>query len=259
MRNPAMRNSIMRNPTMQNSALRDPALRAAPADPAALDPSALARRTMVDCQIRTFDVTDAALLARMLETPRERFLPAALKPLAYSDASLRLPPGAPGAAPRSLTPPLILARLLQGARVMASDKALIVAAGCGYATALVAGLAHEVVALEADPALFAELRANLDGFGLGGVRALRGPLAAGAPDDAPFDLIVIDGAVAAHLAPLLGQLKDGGRLVTILRLADGTTKAVRYDKAAGAAGYRILFDAPAPVLEAFAPAAEFAF
>src|SRR5271166_2002179 len=226
--------------------------------PGLADPSALARRTMVDCQIRTFDVTDAALLARMLAVPRERFLPAGLRLLAYSDASLQLQPGAPG-APRSLPPPLILARLLQSARVMASDKALVVAAAGGYSTALVAGLAGEVVALEADPALFRELRANLDGFGLGGVRALCGPLAAGAPNEAPFDLIVIDGAVAANLAPLLDQLNDGGRLVTILRLADGTAKAVRYDKADGAAGYRILFDAPAPVLEAFAPAAEFTF
>ncbi len=227
--------------------------------PGLADPSARARRTMVDCQIRTFDVTDAALLARMLAVPRERFLPAGLRPLAYSDASLQLQSGAPGAAPRSLPPPLILARLLQSARVMASDKALVVAAAGGYSTALLAGLAGAVVALEADPALFRELRANLDGFGLGGVRALCGPLAAGAPDEAPFDLIVIDGAVAAHLAPLLGQLSDGGRLVTILRLADGTAKAVRYDKAAGAAGYRILFDAPAPALEAFAAAAEFTF
>ncbi len=94
---------------------------------------------MVDRQIKTFDVTDSALLARILEVPRELFLPAELKPLAYSDSSLQLKPGAPGQTQRTLLAPLILARLIQGARVMESDKALVVAAGVGYSTALLCG------------------------------------------------------------------------------------------------------------------------
>ena len=155
-----------------NSSVSDPA-----SNPE--DASALARRTMVDRQIKTFDVTDAALLTRMLEVPRELFLPAELKPLAYSDSSLQLKPGASGQTARTLLPPLILARLIQGARVMLSDKALVVAAGGGYSTALLAGLAADVVALESDPALFAEARANLDAIGLKSVRLLLGPLAEG--------------------------------------------------------------------------------
>ncbi len=225
-------------------------------DPSVSDPSAFSRRTMVNCQIKTFDVTDSALLERMLEVPRERFLPPELEALAYSDASLHLKPGE-GA--RSLLPPLVLARLLQSARVLASDKALVVAAGTGYSTALLAGLAGDVVAVESDPALFDELRANLDAYGLKNVRTLLVPLVAGAPKEAPFDVILVDGAVAANLDPLLAQLKDGGRLVAVQRLADGTCKAVRYDKADGATGYRILFDASAPLLDAFKPAEEFTF
>jgi protein-L-isoaspartate(D-aspartate) O-methyltransferase len=228
------------------------------ADPA-LDLSAVSRRTMVDRQIKTFDVTDAALLARMLDVPRELFLPAELKPLAYSDSSLQVKPGAPGQTPRTLLPPLILARLIQGARVMESDKALVVAAGVGYSTALVAGLAADVVALEADPALFEQARASFDAFGLKGVRLILGPLAAGAASEAPFDVILVDGGVAANLDPLLAQLKNGGRLVAIQRLPDGTGKAVRYDKVDGALGYRILFDAAAPVLDPFKPAEAFTF
>jgi protein-L-isoaspartate(D-aspartate) O-methyltransferase len=223
------------------------------------DASALARRTMVDRQIKTFDVTDAALLTRMLEVPRELFLPAELKPLAYSDSSLQLKPGASGQTARTLLPPLILARLIQGARVMLSDKALVVAAGGGYSTALLAGLAADVVALESDPALFAEARANLDAIGLKSVRLLLGPLAEGAPGEAPFDVILVDGGVAANLDPLLAQLKNGGRLVTVQRLPDGTGKAVRYDKMDGALGYRILFDAATPVLVPFKPAEAFTF
>lgn len=223
------------------------------------DSSAAARRTMVDRQIKTFDVTDSALLARMLEVPRELFLPAEFKALAYSDSGLQLAPGAPGQAQRTLLPPLILARLIQGARVMEGDKALVVASAGGYSTALMAGLAADVVGLESDPALFEQSRANLDAFGVKGVRLAIGSLAAGVASEGPFDVILIDGGVAANLDPLLAQLKNGGRLVTVQRLADGTGKAVRYDKADNALGYRILFDATAPVLDSFAQAEAFTF
>ncbi len=228
-------------------------------NPSASDSKAFARRTMVDCQIKTFDVTDSAVLQRMLEVPRERFLPPGLEALAYSDASLQLRLEAVGEAPRSLLPPLILARLLQGARVLPSDKALVVAAGPGYSTALLAGLVQEVVAVEFDEGLFDALRANIERAGMTNVRARLVPLVAGAPSEAPFDVILVDGGVAAKLEPLLAQLKDGGRLVTIQRMVDGTGKAVRYDKTGGATGYRILFDASAPVLDAFRPEEEFTF
>lgn len=222
------------------------------------DPWESSRRTMVDRQIRTFDVTDSAVIDRMLAVPREKFLPASLEPLAYSDSALLLP-GAAGERPRSLLPPLVLARLLQGARLLPTDKALVVAAGSGYSTALVAGLAADVVAVESDPSLYGALRGSLDAFGLTQVRTLQTPLVVGAPNDAPFDVILIDGGVAGRLDPLLEQLKDGGRLVTVQQMADGAGKAVRYDKADGATGYRILFDASAPVLDAFRPVEEFTF
>ena len=240
-----------------DSSLSDPSSAVASKDSS--DGLAVSRRTMVDRQIKTFDVTDAALLARMLEVPRELFLPAELKPLAYSDSSLQLKSGAPGRTARTLLAPLVLARLIQGARVMESDKALVVAAGGGYSTALVAGLAAGVIALESDSELFERARASLDSFGLKGVRLLLGPLAAGAPDEGPFDVILIDGGVAANLDPLLAQLKNGGRLVTVQRLPDGAGKAVRYDKVDGALGYRILFDAAAPVLDPFKAAESFTF
>jgi protein-L-isoaspartate(D-aspartate) O-methyltransferase len=228
-------------------------------DPAVPDASAALRRTMVDRQIITFDVTNSALLARMLEAPRELFLPPELKPFAYSDSSLSLRPGVSGGKVRTLLPPLVLARLIQGAQINQSDRVLVVAAAGGYSTALVSGLAADVIALESDAALVAQARGSLDAFGLKRVPILCGPLAAGAPGDAPFDVVLVDGGVAANLDPLLAQLKSGGRLVAIQRLPDGTGKAVRYDKADGATGYRILFDAAAPVLDAFEPAEQFRF
>jgi protein-L-isoaspartate(D-aspartate) O-methyltransferase len=232
-----------------------------------LSQSALHRRTMVDCQIRTFDVTDQQLLARMLEVPREHFLPAELEQLAYSDIALQLKPAGPGEERRTLLPPLVLARLIQGAGVGSTDTVLDVGAATGYSSALLAGLAGRVVALESERssynALYNALRSNLDSFGLARVQTLRAPLAEGAPEEAPFDLIFINGAVEANLEALFAQLKDGGRLVAIKPLPGDPTgragKGVRYEKIDGGKGYRVLFDASAPVLDAFRQDAQFTF
>jgi protein-L-isoaspartate(D-aspartate) O-methyltransferase len=207
-----------------------------------LSQSALHRRTMVDCQIRTFDVTDQPLLARMLEVPREHFLPGELAPLAYSDIGLQL---------------------IQAAGVISTDTVLDVGAATGYSSAILAGLAGRVVALESEPALYNALRSNLDAFGLAKVQTILAPLTEGAPKEAPFDLIFINGAVETNLEALLAQLKDGGHLVAIKLLPGDPTgragKAVRYEKIDGATGYRVLFDASAPVLEAFRRGEQFTF
>ncbi|MGH6838704.1 MAG: protein-L-isoaspartate O-methyltransferase family protein [Methylocella sp.] len=225
--------------------------------------SAVHRRTMVDCQIRTFDVTEQRLLARMLEVPRELFLPLELAPLAYSDAELQLKPAGPGGERRTLLPPLVLARLIQGAGVASTGAALDVGAATGYTSALLAGLAGRVVALESERSLYNALRSNLDAFGLAKVQTILGPLGVGAPEEAPFDLIFINGAVDANLEALFAQLRDGGRLVAIKRIpgdqAGRAGKAVRYEKIDGARGYRVLFDASAPVLEAFRQNEQFIF
>jgi protein-L-isoaspartate(D-aspartate) O-methyltransferase len=228
-----------------------------------LSQSALHRRTMVDCQIRTFDVTDQQLLARMLEVPREHFLPVDLAPLAYSDTGLQLKPAGPGGERRTLLPPLVLARLIQGAGVVSTGTVLDVGAATGYSSALLAGLAGRVVALESERSLYNALRSNLDAFGLAKVQTILAPLAEGAPKEAPFDLIFINGAVEANLEALFAQLKDGGRLLAIKPLPGDPTgragKAVRYEKIDGGKGYRVLFDASAPVLEAFRQDAQFTF
>jgi protein-L-isoaspartate(D-aspartate) O-methyltransferase len=246
---------------MQDSRLEDAGI----AD--RLSRSALQRRTMVDCQIRTFDVTDQQLLARMLAVPREHFLPGELAQLAYSDLALQLKPAEPGGERRTLLPPLVLARLIQGAGVASTGNVLDVGAATGYSSALLAGLAGHVVALESDRslynALYNALRSNLDAFGLAKVQTILAPLAEGAPKEAPFDLIFINGAVESNLQALFAQLKDGGRLVAIKPLPGDPTgragKAVRYEKIDGGMGYRVLFDASAPVLDAFRQDAKFTF
>ncbi len=225
--------------------------------------SALLRQTMVDCQIRTFDVTDQRLLARMLEVPREHFLPAELAQLAYSDSALKLTEAAPGEEQRTLLPPLILARLIQGAGILSTDTILDVAPVTGYSTALLAELAGQVVALESGHSMYEELRACLDSFGGTNVQTVLGPLAVGAPDEGPFDVIFVHGTVEANLEALFAQLRDGGRLLAFNRFPGDPSgragRAVRYGKAGGTIGCRVLFDASAPVLEAFRKDVQFTF
>jgi len=224
---------------------------------------ALQRRTMVDCQIRTFDVTDHAVIARFLEVPREKFLPAELAPVAYSDMALKLPAPGPGGEARVLLPPAVLGKLVQAAGVKPTDKVLDVASGNGYSTAIFAGLAAEVVALEADVAQAEAIKANLAAAGIASVRVLAGPLVEGAPADAPFDVIFVNGAVETGLDRLLQQLRPDGRLLTIQHRVEGpeagATHAVRFEKRAGSISSAILFDVSTPVLTEFRQAAAFVF
>ena len=222
------------------------------------------RRTMVDCQIRTFDVTNQALLAKFLEIPRETFVPAEASGLAYSDATLKLKLAGTDESQRCLLPPLILARLLQAAEPTAHDKVLDVAPGTGYSTAIFCALGAQVCALESAPSLADAIPANLAGLGLKPAVCTTGPLSAGVSGEAPFDLIFVNGAVETNLDTLFAQLKDRGRLVAIKvdAAAPGTVKpshAVLFEKTSGGIGMRTLFDASAPVLAAFRSGVKFVF
>ncbi len=221
----------------------------ATAAPAFLPASAALRETMVERQVRTFDVTDAGVLARMRSVPRELFVDESLASLAYSDACLTVT----GKAARELTAPLILARLLKEARLRDGERVLIVSGGSGYAAALVAGLVGEVLSLDDDAILTGKAEANFARLGLANAKALAGPLAQGAPDAAPFDLILVDGVSQGAFETLFGQLRDGGRLVAIVADHAGARagKATLFQRADGHVSARALFDATATSLAAF--------
>ncbi len=212
------------------------------------------RRVMVERQLRPYDVNDLEVLGRFLAVPRELFLPGHLASVAYSDLSVEAEGG------RRWEPaPLVLARFLQIADIRPEHKVLHIAGGEGYAPALLSGLAGEVVALESDAALADKARANLAKIGAGGVRVIVGPLAKGSPAEAPFDVILIQGAVEGGLDELLSQLKPNGRLLAFRRPEPKSgMKAVRIDLSGGkVAGERPIFDAAAPRLEEFAQPAAF--
>jgi protein-L-isoaspartate(D-aspartate) O-methyltransferase len=245
---------------MQDTVSMNPDFKLAGA-PLPLAQSALLRQTMVDCQIRTFGVTDPRILTLMLKVRREQFLPPEQAALAYSDLALQLL--AFGGGGRWLLPPLVLARLLQDAEVRPDDSVLDIAPGTGYSTALLAGLGSRVVALESEPPLYQTLRSSLDRLALANAQAQLGPLAVGAPDEGPFDLIFINGKVETNLEALYAQLKDGGRLLALEGVSGDLSgragKAVRYQKIGKAIGSRVLFDASAPVLPDFKKNEQFTF
>ncbi|MGH6818452.1 MAG: protein-L-isoaspartate O-methyltransferase family protein [Methylovirgula sp.] len=233
------------------------------ASPSAEPDFAELRRTMVDRQIRTFGVTDRAVIARFLEVPRESFVPAEQKALAYSDLSLTIANAAPGGESRRLLAPMVLARMLQDADVKKEDKVLDVAPGTGYSTAILAGLAGGVTALEADSELQTLVKSSLAAVGFDKLPVFAGPLPDGVAGRAPFDLIFVNGATEGQLDRLFGQLGEGGRLITLSRAANDPDRfachAVRFEKIAGQISSRILFDAAAPLLRAFREAPHFVF
>jgi protein-L-isoaspartate(D-aspartate) O-methyltransferase len=210
------------------------------------------RRMMVDCQVRPSDVTNGDLIAAMLEVPRERFVPEALAAVAYLDREVALD------GKRALLRPMLLARMIQAAEVGAGDSVLDVACGTGYAAALLARLAGRVVALDDDAARTRRCTEVLAALGVSNVTAATGPLEAGWVAAAPYDAILVNGAVEVEPQGLLAQLREGGRLVVVFGGGpDGKARVYRRDR--GETGTRVLFDAAAPLLPSFTRAPAFVF
>jgi len=215
---------------------------------------ALARRNMVDGQLRPNRVTNAQLLAVVGELPRERFLPSGLKSVAYSDEDVPLGNG------RYLMEPMVLARLIQTLQAGPEDKALVVAAGPGYGAALLARLVKSVVAVESDAGLAGSADQTIKALGLGNVTIVNGQAEAGAAASGPYDVVLIEGSVRQIPPAILDQLAEGGRLVTVLAGGPGALGVAQLVvKEGGVASGRPLFDAGTPVLQGFAPPARFTF
>jgi protein-L-isoaspartate(D-aspartate) O-methyltransferase len=219
---------------------------------------AQARRMMVDGQVRTSDVTDPAIIAAMLELPRERFAPDGKAALAYLDLDLPLTPPQAGRAARGALKPMVLAKLVQAADVAATDRALVVGAGTGYSAALLGRLAAAVVALEEDESLARIARGTLAGLGIANVTVETGPLAPRAPAAAPFDVILVEGGVERVSPELLAQLAEGGRLVCVKQKGPAG-KGTLYLRTTDAISERPVFDASAVPLAAFAAPRAFVF
>lgn len=209
---------------------------------------AIQRKTMVDNQIRTVDVTDQGVISAFLTVGREAFVPAAMRGLAYIDRPVELGAG------RAMMQPAPLAKLIQLAAPRAGEKVLIVAGNTGYSAAIVAELGATVTLLEEDAALAATAKSALASNP--SVTVVVGPLTAGWAAGAPYDLVLIDGAVEAIPEALTIQVGEGGRIVAIEGegLSARATVAVR---SSGRISSRTNFNLPGRILPGFVRPAEF--
>ncbi len=206
---------------------------------------ATVRQKMVDGQVRTNDVTDSRIIEAMLALPRELFVPEDRRALAYLDLDLDVSTG--GSPKRYMIKPQIIAKMLQAASIEATDKVLIVGCATGYGAALAARLAAKVTATESDPALVEKGKAVLAQLGFANVTMRTGAPADGDSADAPYDVIVLNGATEVTPEGLFEQLAEGGRLVGVFA-ASRPARVVIVTRSHGDFGHRALFDAAAPVL-----------
>ena len=217
-----------------------------------LDATAAAsmRHAMVASQLRTNAVSDQRILVAMNTLPREAFVPAEVRDLAYRDTAL------PVAGGRAINLPMVTGRLLTEAYLERNDRVLLIGAAGGYAAAILAQIVAHVVAVEADPALAALARQAL--ADTANVEIVEGPLSAGHADGAPYDVLIVDGAVEHMPDVLVGQVKTGGRVVTglvergVIRLASGR-------KTDGGFGLSPFMDSDCVVLPGFATPRGFTF
>ena len=214
--------------------------------------SAAARRLMVDCQVRTADVTNLDLIAAMMAVPRELFVPQAMAGLAYQDGDIAVGGG------RALLKPMVLAKLIQAAQIGPGDHVLDVGCATGYASAVLSRLAGSVVALEDDESLAGRARQALAAAGAAQVSVVTGPLPDGWAAAAPYDFILVDGATEIVPETLGKQLKPSGRLACIFGHAPAA-RAMLYRVSEGRLAGRPIFDAAAPVLPGFVAREAFVF
>ncbi|MBL4620446.1 MAG: protein-L-isoaspartate O-methyltransferase [Marinicaulis sp.] len=196
----------------------------------------IARRHMVDSQVRPNDVTNHQLIAAMETTPREHFLPAELRDQAYIEREIEYAPG------RTLLRARDFAKLMNAADPQPGDLVLNVICGSGYSTAILAQLTEMVVSLDRDERIVAMAQENLTSLGVNNAAVITGDPVEGAADQGPFDLILICGAIEQRPEKLLSQLKDEGRLATIFR-NNGVSRGVIYRRTGEAVSCTEIFDA----------------
>lgn len=200
------------------------------------------RHQMVVSQLRPNAVTDQRVIAAMATLPRERFLPADVRGQAYRDTSIPL-----GEA-RFANLPMATARLLNAADLLATDRVLLIGAAGGYTAAVLSDIVASVVAVESLPALCALAREAL--ADRPSVSVVEGPLADGAPDGAPYDVLIVDGAVAQISDAIVAQIRPGGRVAMGI-VERGVTRLTAGRRSAGGFGEMPFADCDCVVLPGF--------
>lgn len=203
---------------------------------------AAARLNMVESQLRTNRVVDTRLVEAMAAVPREAFLPSQLRAIAYVDEDIALGNG------RYLMEPMVFARLVQSAQLAQGARVLLVGSGCGYGAAVLAHMGMRVTALECEAKLAAAARAACAANGAASVTMVEGPLEAGWPAAAPYDVVLFEGGIGDLPPAYAAQTGEGGRLLAVVAPPERQGKATLWQKFAGSLTGRTLFDAATPLL-----------
>jgi protein-L-isoaspartate(D-aspartate) O-methyltransferase len=212
-----------------------------------------ARLNMVESQIRTNKVTDERILDALETIPRESYVPENRRGVCYIDEDLAIGGG------RHLMEPMVLARLLQEARIGSQDVVLDVGCATGYSCAVLARLGATVVGVECDKELADGANKILSEQGIDNAVVIQDPLGDGYPKQAPYNVIVLEGAVSEVPKTIQDQLADGGRLVAVIRKGEGMGRAILMQRNGEVVSSRVLFDAATPFLPGFELKEQFVF
>lgn len=201
------------------------------------------RRAMVDCQVRPSDVTKFPIIDAMLSVPREQYLPASARDIAYIGDHVALEPG------RVALDPRVLAKMLDALDIKGDDMVLDIGPGYGYSTAVIAQIAEAVIAVEED-VMASEAEANLNAQGVDNAFVISGDLVAGAAKHGPYDAVIFEGGIETVSPEIIAQVKIGGRVAAIKM--DGPLGQVMIGINRGNhLDWRFAFNATAPVLPGF--------
>ncbi len=209
------------------------------------------RQMMVDTQIRPSDVTKFPIIDAMLTVQREAFLPDVSQEAAYAGENVELGNG------RVMLEPRTLAKMLDALNISGDELVLDIGCGYGYSSAVAARMAQAVVAVEEDEDLAEEAQSMLSASGADNVIVHQGPLANGAAEHGPYDVILLQGGVGELPEAIEDQLKDGGRIACLFVEDSLGTVRIGYNSG-GVLTWRFDFNAGAPILPGFEKKAAFA-
>lgn len=213
-----------------------------------------ARKMMVDCQLRPTKVTDERVLEAFGSVPREEFVAKHQRAVAYVDEDLALAGG------RCLMEPMVLARMVQALKIRSNDNLLVVGAGVGYGSAIVARLGGSVISVETRAQLVDKAQETLVSIGVDNAAVVKSRLTEGYPKEGPFDGILIEGSIEVTPNKLLAQLTPAGRLVAVWRPSGAPIGVASiWTRSGDGFARQPLFDAQVPLLDDFKAKEEFVF
>ena len=214
----------------------------------------IARKNMVENQIRANKVTSLNVINAFLDVPREKFVPDALQEISYVDEDIQL------SRNRFMMKPMILARLFQSLNLKGNENILHVGSNSGYGSAILSRMCSSVISLESDKKLFETSIHTFSNMEFDNVVPLHGSMENGVEKEAPFDIIFIEGSIETEPKSLFGQLNENGKLIAIIRPANiKIGKAKLFFKISNEIGLENLFDAQVSKLSIFKSKTKFSF